>query len=194
MCARGCVVRSIGRALLIVVVAAALQACGFRFLESYDASIESGVSDYHQSTIDYLSRIIQNPSAPENDYTSPASQTYYASSTAQLSDLVVKADTDAGPKCLPDQLNVLEGYVQKTVANATKNAATSGIADVELSAGTCTAVAMRVMQADHKRMQAMHQRRKLLGTFNAQLWSDLVDDSTRVALVIVKATKPQGTQ
>jgi hypothetical protein len=183
-------VRVLVRAFLVILLSVVVQGCAFRFLESYDSAIETGISDYHKSTIDYLTRITQDTGAPENSYSSSASQTYYASSAAQLSDLVVRADTNAGPKCLPSQLDLLSGYVQKAVASASKGAPKSTLADVDLSAGTCTAVAVRVMQADHKRMQAMHQRRKQLGTFNAQLWSDLVEDSTRMALVIVKATKP----
>ncbi len=149
-----------GRALL-VVVALGVSACGFRFLESYDAAIESGISDYHRGTIDYLSRIIQSPSAPEN--TRRRRRRPITPPPRRSSPISSCADTDSGPKCLPNQLTSLEAFVQKSVANATKGGANAAPADVDLSAGTCTGVALRVMQADYKRMQAMHERRKRLG-------------------------------
>jgi hypothetical protein len=179
------------RVLLLVVVAVGAQACSFRFLESYDESIESGISDYHKSTIDYLTRITQNAAAPENSYTSPASQTYYATSAAKLSDLVVKARTNSGPTCLPDQQSLLNPFIQRAIAQTPSDPKLNILqADVSLSAGTCTTVAVLVMKANHQRMQNMHQRRSQMGKSNAQLWSDLMEDSTRVALLIVKATKP----
>jgi hypothetical protein len=184
------VLQTVARAIVVVLLGLAVAGCGFRFLETYDSTIESGISDYHKSTIDYLTRIVQNPTAPENDYTSAASQKYYAASAAQLADLVVRADTNSGPRCVPDQLTYLTSYVQSATAHTSASVATYTKADVNLAAGTCTAVALRIVQADHKRMQSMHQRRTLLGKYNAQLWSDLVGDSTRMALVIVKATKP----
>jgi hypothetical protein len=175
---------------VVVLVSVGIQGCAFRFLESYDADIETGISDYQKSTIDYLTRITQNPAAPENSYTSTASQAYYASSAAQLSELVVRAATDPGPTCVPGQLSFLESYVQQAVAGASAKSKTNSVADVDLSSGTCTAVAIRVMQADHNRMEAMHKRDQKLGAANASLWISLVEDSTRMALTIVKATKP----
>src|SRR3954454_12198407 len=91
----GAAVHRLANAILFVCLAIGVAGCSFRFLESYDPAIESGISEYHKNTIEYLNRISQNPSSDENSYTSPVSQTYYAPSAAKLSDLVVKADTNS---------------------------------------------------------------------------------------------------
>jgi hypothetical protein len=176
------------RVLFLIGVALLTQACSLRLIESYDPELEKGIAEYHSATVEYLSKIKQNAGAQENSYSSAISQEFYAASSAKLSSLVVRAETSTGPRCIPQQLGFLEAHL-KALPPAVADLLPPTPSELDLSGRTCTAVALRVLQGDQKIMQRMHERSGRMGTFRAQLWSDLTEDAARIALTIVKSTK-----
>ena len=167
---------------LAVALALMLGACAnVQFVDRYDVAIEDGVNKYHKDVIKFLKDNVA--------YSSPQAKQFYSTAAADLANVIVRAQVVAVRSSCDD------GKFAETIAAAVRNGATAaglpdpGAADVSLQDGSCTVVALKVLQANHVRLEAMHKRTNTLGAFRTALWAELMDSSVRIALTTEAANK-----
>jgi hypothetical protein len=165
-----------------VALALMLGACAnVQFVDRYDVAIEDGVNKYHKDVIKFLK--------DNAAYTSPQAKQFYSTAAADLANVIVRAQVVAVRSSCDD------GKFAESIAAAARNGAVAaglpdpGTADVSLQDGSCTVVALKVLQANHVRLEAMHKRTNVLGPFRSGLWAELMDSGVRIALTTEAANK-----
>ena len=167
---------------LAVALMLLLGACAnVQFVDRYDVAIEDGVNKYHKDVTKFLKDNVA--------YTSPQAKAFYSGAAADLANVIVRAQVVAVRTTCDD------GKFAEAIETAARNGAVAaglpdpGSADVSLKDGSCTVVALKVLQANHVRLEAMHKRNGTLGPFRAALWSEMMNSSVRIALTTEAANK-----
>ena len=164
---------------LVLALAFGLAACAN--VQLVDVAIEDGVNKYHKDVTSFLKLNV--------NYDSQQAKNFYATAAADLANVVVRAQVVAVRTSCDD------GKFAESIATAARsgivaaNLPDPGGADVSLSDGSCTVVALKVLQANHVRLEAMHKRNGTLGPFRAALWAELMNSSVRIALTTEAANK-----
>jgi hypothetical protein len=165
-----------------LAVALTLGACAnVQLVDRYDVAIEDGVNKYHKDVTKFLKDNVA--------YTSPQAKQFYSTAAADLANVIVRAQVVAVKTSCDD------GKFAEAIAAAARNGAAAaglpdpGTADVSLQDGSCTVVTLKVLQANHARLEAVHKRNGTLGPFRAALWTELMNSSVRIALTTEAANK-----
>jgi hypothetical protein len=166
------------------------------FVDPYNAEIETELNTYHKETVEFLKAATQGKA--QANFASDAAKTFYATETARLANLVIRAQAIARrDRCTGTHFDALTAKVKELSTGDGTSAEIEGKpfagsfgADVSLTDGSCAVVALKVVQANQNRLEAMHKRSVNLSAYQAGLASDLITDSVRIALKIETANKP----
>jgi hypothetical protein len=181
---------------LLVCLLVASCSISLPYVDPYSAEIETELNTYHKETVEFLKAATQGKA--QANFASDAAKTFYATETARLANLVIRAQAIARrDRCAGTHLAALTAKVKEL---STSGGETTGVegkpfagsfgADVSLEGGSCAVVALKVVQANQNKLEAMHKRSVNLSTYQAALSSDLITDSVRIALKIETANKP----
>lgn len=121
---------------------------------------------------------------------------YYAASDAALGNLVVQAEaSEPDATCGKTRLARLgiPGLAGRTreLANDLGRELGGQLPpdDAEIARGSCTAITLRALAANHQSMQALHRAEGRLVPPVSTITRDLLNDSVRIALTTEKAKK-----
>jgi hypothetical protein len=170
--------------LIALAVALALPGCAsLQLVDRYDIEIETTVNKYHKDATKFLKA--------DAAYTSKEAKAFYSTAAADLANAVVRAQVVAVDRTCaqPKFLDQIIGSIQSSRSFAGLPPLENATADVSLENGSCTVVALKALQANHARVEAVHKRNTTLGSFRSNLASGLIGDTVRIVLVIEAAKK-----
>lgn len=197
----GLVLRAIGmvvRRVLPIVFFVLLAGCtvSLPYVDPYNAEIETELNIYHKSAVEFLKSAAQD--GAQAGFTSEKAKAFYAAETARLANLIVRGQAIARrDRCAPTRFPALDGTVQALSSEAADQQQDAGKAfmggfgaDVSLDDGSCLVVALKAVQANQNRLEAIHKRNGKLNAYQAELSSGFISDAVRIALTIEASSKP----
>lgn len=186
------------RTYLFAAAAIWLSACSeLRLVSDFNPQIASGINDYHVEVLEFISTMETNRISVSGKYKSKSVSEYYASSSAALGNLVVQAEAaeqdgecagsnivNLGISTLVDEADSIAVDLDTTLGGADHD-----IDEIDLSSGSCTAVVLKVLQANHNSMEQLHRLEGRLAAPASTFLRDLINDNVRIALTAENAKK-----
>ncbi|MDA4845832.1 hypothetical protein [Hoeflea poritis] len=183
------------RSLTVFLVVATLSGClTVQFGEPYDKVIDDELNSFQKSTAEFLKSMQQNSGNAKSSYGSDESKKYYASSSASLSNMMLRASLLSDRECPSQRVaKIATPALTPSVERLDRAEAGLGISSSN-NEGTfagmnCSTVAIWSLQETHKNLEADHREYGRLSAGVAQLNGLSIDQSVRVALTTVRANK-----
>ncbi|PSL20951.1 hypothetical protein [Shimia abyssi] len=189
---------SLPQRALAVLFILFLSACsGLRLVPAYNPDIVDGINAYHTEMLEFISTMETKRTPISGSYKSEPVTTFYAASDAALGNLVVQAEAlEPNDDCASSRVTNLglglvtaEVDAVRTELDEALGRDTPALTDADLSTGSCTAIVLKALRANHNSMADLHRLEGKLVKPTSTLLRDLMNDSVRIALTAENAKR-----
>ena len=154
--------------------------------EPYDKVIDDDLNGYQKQVVEFIKTMEQNAGNNEGRYASPTAKKFYASSSATLANLQLRADVLSGRTCPIARVEALVTAAGFAVPATT---APESAEDIYDTAGNCVSIVLRGVRLAHADLEEDHKELGRLTPAVALLNRQAIEAAIRVALLAVHSKK-----
>jgi hypothetical protein len=178
------------RAVPALALAALLVGCtAVQFGERYDKSIDDDLNAFQKTTAEFLKTMTQEAATAKGAYGSDVAKKYYATATATLSNLELRAQLLSGRECPVNQLaGAIEQSALTEIAAAEAKAGVTPV-DAATPSGNCIKILITNVEVAERGLEADHREQGHLTPIANQLAGIEIDHAVSIALAALRSKK-----